>query len=485
MKKHMTPFILIVGLATLSLAASLAFALIVGQLEDQSPVQAVPVLAEAIMPDGTILALNAVTFGTSHSLDVLILRNHFDPFESPWRQQTVSHHTGQDRIVIWLSRRHPRDGKYLDFDWWSHCAVTDSLGQTLQDTDARRFAVSSNGNESNAGDRPFPPRISSHGGANGIQVVSSTLQKFRSASTVTLDVYNAAGDKVASLPMPNPTPQPTVEWKPETLPASRTDGELEVVLQSVRAIIHKGKQDGQEVETSRFDAVLEPRIDGVVSRQWYAHMTRFEDVFENEGNSWNTNLSFKEPAWRVEVAAFRHDNADFEPAEIMTLAPRELAKPGKFDLKTTDAANTVSTAQIRAVVGPGKTAYVLNAPARHSSSSSSNGQLQIGEKRQNRISCDVRYEQKNGRGTVSVDCELPHVLLTMESSLAHSSTTLRVIDDQGRTVRTHRRNTGSAGSFIFMETEPDARTVQFEVIVQEPKVFEFFVKPPVPEWPKK
>ena len=490
MRNHVTPFVLIAGISVFSLAALVTFAVVVSQFEDQTPVQTMPILAEATMPDGTILALNAVTYGTHHRMEVLVARQHFDPFESPWRRRSLDAHTSRDGIVIWLSRRDPRNNRYLDFDWWSHCEVKDSFGQTITDKDARRHTVSNRGHSGTGGHRPLAPDTSSHTGSNRVLVVHSELPQFRSGAMATLDVFNADGDKVASLPMSNPTPQPTAEWEPESLPATKptkkeSDGELEVVLNSVRSVLHKSKRNGEEFERARFEARFEARIDGTRSNDWSVYLRSVEDVLGNEGQTWDMKLSLHEPAWRLNVAAHRRDTAEFAASEIMKLDPITLQKPGKIDLKPTRASDGVSTAEIRAVAAAGSTSYTLSAPPRINTSFSSGHQLQIGQKQHRRVQCKVKWEQRNGRASVTVDCELPHVLLYVDPGLSEHRVTVRASDDQNRPVRTHVRNHTGNNHFCFLEVEPDARQVQLEVIVHEPQHFEFFVKPPEPAWPEK
>lgn len=469
----------------LSLVVCCGFVLIVSQFEDQKPIQALPVLSESTMPDGTILTLNAVTIGNNHQVDVLVLRHHFDPFESPWRMQTVDCSTYPERVVTWLSRRDPKSGRYLDFQWWSHCEVTDSKGEVLSDSDPRRYVVSRNGHSSGGGSRPFGPDTSSVSRQHGVRVVSSVFQKFRSSPMTTLNVFNVDGDKVATLAMPNPTPQPTVEWEPETLPATKRDGDLEVVLKSVRNVRHKYKNNGKDVERVQFEVDLETRLNGTPTRDWYANMRKHEDIFGNDGNAYRSSLSIGEPAWRVEVSAYRHDNVEFDPSEIIAMEPRELQQPGKFDTTMTEAQNVDSTIQILAVAGPGETTYLLPASGRYNSTSSRSNPIRTGPKNRQRIDCSTRFEQRDGQCTSTVECELPHVVINMSTVLSSYTTTIRVTDDQGRKVRTHLRNAVGEHRYCFLEIEADARTVQFDVILHEPKVFEFYVKPPTPELRKK
>lgn len=485
MRKHITPFLLIAGVSMLSLIVCCGFVLIVGYFEDQKPIRALPVLSEATMPDGTILALNAVTIGTNHDVEVLVLRHHFDPFQSPWRRQNVNRSTYPEQVVTWLSRRDPKSGRYLDFEWWSHSEVTNSAGHAIRDSSATRHVVSRNGHSSRGGDRPFATDTSSISLKHGVRVVSGAFRKFRSSPMTTLNVFNTAGDKVASLAMPNPTPQPAIEWEPETLPVSKTDGDLEVVLKSVRNVRQKYQNNGKEKERVQFEIDLETRLNGSPTRDWYAHMRSHEDIFGNDGNSYRSNLSIAEPAWHVEVSAYRHDNFEFEPSEILSLEPRELQQSDKFDLTVTEARNADSTTQIVAVAGPGKTAYLLPTTMTHNSTSRRNGSLRIGPKNRKRIECSTTFEQRDGQCTSTVECELPHIVIKLDTTLSSYKTTLRVTDDQGRMVRTHARSAVNHYNYYFLEIEPDARTVQFDVIVHEPKLFEFYVKPPIPEWPKK
>lgn len=484
MKRHLTPFTLVAGMAMLSFGVMVTFVLAVSQFEDNKAMQAIPVIAESVMPDGTVLALNAVTYGTHHQMDVLVNRRRFDPFESPWRWRRLDHHTSRDNVVVWMSRRDPTSGRFLEMDWWLRSEVTDSFGQKHVDREARWESVSSHGNSSSSGHRPFKRDTSSHGGSDRVLVVSSVLPKFRSSSLVDLDVFNAEGDKVATFQMPNTAPQPTTEWEPEQLPAARKDGEIEVVLNSVRSINQKAKRNGVEYVRARFEPKLEVRIDGESTKDWAVQMRGFEDILGNEGQSWDVQLSPKEPAWRVDVEAYRRDHAKFDASEIMTFEPVKLQGKGRFDLKQKSVANASTTADVQAVAGPGSVAYSLTAPNKHNTSYRGGHSVSVGEGKNRRsIECQINWRQRNGRATVEVESELPHVLLDVDSQVSNHRVTIRAVDDQGRPVKTHTRNHYNNARFCFLELEPDAREVQLEVIAHEPRRFEFFVKPPTPEWP--
>jgi len=482
MRKHLTPFTLIAGLTMLSFGVLLTLVLVVSRFEDTRSIQAIPVLAETRMPDGSILALNAVTSGSHHQLEVMVNRRRFDPFQSPWRWRRLNHHAAHDEVVVWLSRRDPQTGEFLDFQWWLRSEVTDAHGQKYRDSNARRQIISSRSSRGHSGTRPFDPARPSRHTADSVLVVSSTLPKFRSGKVVDLDIYNTDGDKVATLPMPNPTPQPAKEWEPEELPALRTDGELEVVLQDVRLTGRYVIRNGEQIAQARLDSELEASIDGTPTRHWNVYVRNFEDIMGNQGETWDVQLSTKEPAWKLEVQAYRRESAEFDPSEIIRFEGLTIPEHGKVDSLAKSASNAVVSVVVRAVAGGGKTKYVLSAPGSHSRSYNSGATLMAGKKNRRRVPCQIEWEERDGRITSHVDCELPHLVLDIDSHLRDHRVTLRVVDDEGQKVETHKRHAGNARIF-FLEAQPGIRSIRLEVIVHEPREFEFFVKPPEPEQP--
>ncbi len=100
MLRQFSPLTLIALLAFVSLLVMSTVLTIVGNVEIDSLIKQIEVVAETTMEDGSILSVNKVTYGTSHQLDVLVPRSSIDPFESPFRRQTPDTHTSKDRRTV-------------------------------------------------------------------------------------------------------------------------------------------------------------------------------------------------------------------------------------------------------------------------------------------------------------------------------------------------------------------------------------------------
>ena len=116
MLRQFSPLTLIALLAVVSLLLMSTVLTIVGNVETDSLINQIEVVAETTMEDGSILVVNKVTYGTSHQLDVLVPRTYMGPSESPFRRQTPDMHTSKDSVVIWMSRQDEKSGRFLDFE---------------------------------------------------------------------------------------------------------------------------------------------------------------------------------------------------------------------------------------------------------------------------------------------------------------------------------------------------------------------------------
>jgi hypothetical protein len=82
--------------------------------------------------------------------------------------------------------------------------------------------------------------------------------------------------------------------------------------------------------------------------------------------------------------------------------------------------------------------------------------------------------------TTTVKCKLPHLLVRAIGVDADHRLTVRVGDDLGRRIPAHQNPVGEQ-IVVFLQPQPDAKSVDVTFAVQEPKKVEFFIEPPAIE----
>jgi len=496
MLRQFSPLTLIALLAVVSLLAMSTVLTIVGNVETDSLIKQIDVVAETTMEDGSILVVNKVSYGTSHQLDVLVPRSSIDPFESPFRRQTPDTHTSENSVVIWMTRQDAKSGRYLHFDWWSHSTIADKSGYEHRDDDARRFVYSGRGSSSGGGNRPFSEDDSRHiSDPSRILLVCSEFPVFRSDGPAVLKIYGVEGNELASVEIPNPVPQPTTEWTPEELPITRQNGDLELTLNHFNT-----KRDIRQRHTNN-GRIDEPNVTfdrgknqhwsltyaGQKTDEWSVTNFNLSDALGNQSRQWQIELSPHEPAWRIEATAYRKETASFNESEIIRFDPIELPREKQVLKPNLAVVSAAGDATVRLIAGGGKVSYRLTSATGGGGNGSTSGShySKLGLKAENgrqqrHYRYESRRESRGGQDVYNVECELPHVLVEFPTRTGETSLTLRAVDDQDRKVGVHQQSVHGQGTLLMLETHPGATSVRIEAIIQTPLKFEFFIKPPEP-----
>ena len=197
------------------------------------------VLAEATLPDGTILRLEQVTFGPKQTL---VVQRGSPPLEPAGHQSepeiSASAEFGEvfPQCGIWLTRRDPQTGEPLDLDWLSHCTAVDANGWECTSGFAGRCHWSKGSPTSPYQETLFrdkSPFAALPPGQYQEIVVGAFLPLFTPKDgRFPLRVYNTQGEVVATFDVPYPTAPPErQELAPVTLPATQSAGDLTVTLE--------------------------------------------------------------------------------------------------------------------------------------------------------------------------------------------------------------------------------------------------------------
>jgi hypothetical protein len=385
------------------------------------------------LQDGSLVYLEDVTYGTTHSLRRGWRDNLLDRlprsvakfFGGANSGGTMSF--GGPCLAVWISRYHPAKGLFVSGNWTiesfdEHGCVYRSGGWGTLGTDAHPV--------------------------NCISLMSFPrhLKSFRCR------LLAQDGSVAADFPIQNPAWAPAPKWEPEPLPAFRTNGDLVVKLLGTKMTL---------------SPAIEVFQNGKPAPQWFIRDSGFEDSSGNQSPS----LCRFQPAWKMKLILFRKPESHFSEDELYTLKDLTLPNPGEYFPMRLKAGTTNSAFEILALGGPGQ--YKIsndvciahspgntNAIPSISTSSSSDGRTSIIQQEYSSRSYFVRLRNVGWK--------------------ARQRLFLRVTDDQRRVTTSSDWSSGNNLCFYKFEVAPDAKTADIDFIVQTGREFEFLVKPEPP-----
>lgn len=421
------------------------------------------------MADGKVLRIEAVTWGRNHRLD-------FEYSSSgPWafwdrRRMPITHGTGYDQLIVWMSCHDGRSGRALDFDWWGSSVAVDANGEEIGDRDPHHRQMGLRGSSFSGGARPFR----ADRGAYDTWLVSSAFPAFRTnTGRFELRVKNLAGEVVATVPLTHPSPPVIQSWTAEELPATKSNGDVAVTLQRLNAHLSMLINNGVEMMWWYYSPQGTVSVNGQPAPDWFVNLLDVTDPLGNQQN-YGHALSRREAAWKVRVGAFRGQSSKFPAAETwlfpdLPLPEKETASP-RTETQTIDGV----TVTLVALAGPGKTSYALSTPslARYGNHSSNSGGSAFGS------STKIESKLAGSTATSTVEANWPHLTLESNGLTQLHRLYLLAKDDQGRDVPTQLSHNYAELQTFFFKTEPDAKSLTLSIIVHKGHEFEFFVKPP-------
>lgn len=434
-------------------------------------------IASARMPDGSILVLEDVTYGT-HTFQIeLPPMPGFSLFPAR-RVETVNSYGTTNGYAIWLSRRDgQRPERYLDFEWWARCVVVDENGWEVEDEYPGLRGIGNGGSTGTSGSRPLS--VNSSGTRYERVIAHSALPRIRhSGGTFKLRVYNFDDELVAELDVRDPAPSgPIPEWTPSPLPARASDGDLTLQLNNVTSQVYSWQSSHGVEENVNINLATEFLQDGQKTEEWFVSSTLIADALGNESQTYGCRLSPFEPAWKLSVRAFRTSTARFDDKEKWTAAELSLPEADVGLLISDSAAVGTGPVSVGIMALGGSGAVEYSGLGASGTNSSYGGQA--GNESFN-IDHDSPYSYPSppAASTTRVNCKLPHLVLKIEGMNPNQNLTLTAVDDQGREVKTHGPYGIAEMQFFFFEPPEGAVSVTPTVVVQDGRNFEFLVKPP-------
>lgn len=451
------------------------------------------VLAEAVLPDGTILRLNAVTFGSEQKFFVQQPRPPYSWLGVGEHEISASMNLGETfhRNGIWLTRRDPETGESLDLNWFSHCVAVDTGGWEHVSGFAGRChwttttPVSPFQNSLVRDPTPLKPLPA---GKYREIVVGAFLPMFRPEnSRFPLRVYNTAGEVVAEFDAPYPgTPPIDENWTPQPLPATQASGDLEVTLERID---WTPQPADVSVADNRLPTLnVQPQVSlnwhGQSSEDWKLiteNIMAVEDGLGNYSYMERCRLTPNVRAWKLGLLLLRKPDGRYEPHEEWNLGPIELPDANEsvaFDL--TSQIGDIPVQLVR-VCGAGSTQFTLRVM-------NANSPRYAIPQTEKGWTIDVKF--RRGFADWTVDSERPLVVWQLQNTTPGGRNFLtRIFDSDGNQLPAEHieamySTDGQRTCFAFFEPPGDAGPVTVLPTIHEGRSVSFLIEPPHEELAK-
>jgi TolB protein len=476
-RRHISPWLLILGSGLLAILIFGGFAALMVGFNRSEPA---PLgLQSAKMPDGRLLVLEEVTWGTSHNFNIEFRPPGFSLF--PFVQsRPLSQSTQGEKLMLWFSCRDARGLRYQDFDWWLRCVAVNEHGEEIDDDNPGLEGISGGyGSSSTGGTRPLSLGRTSPGQGFDRILAHSSLPRLRhQGETFKLRVYDIHDQLVAEFDVPDRSlaakgPPPT--WTPQPYPVTATVDDLSVELKGLTSRVNVWQENGRDREYINIETQAEISRNGQPTQDWYPRDVMYYDALGNESYSYNFSLSPHEAAWKIQMRLFRQVTAEFAANELWTTTPVDLPEKDRGEFVNQSQALGGVTIEVASLGGAGTVKYT-NLGARNSSGSYSGGF----DSHQFEIRTDWNYGSggSSGSGTTNVTCDLPHVAVKVSGNSTNDDVRVLALDDQQRELKVHGPYVNTDVHFWFLEPLADTKTVAFKFIVQQGKSVEFLVAPP-------
>jgi hypothetical protein len=239
------------------------------------------------LSDGTIFTVCKLTLGTKHSWNprgpLLIKLQRWVPERFDWLLGPPNlgpgFGTGSDSLALWTTVSDPIKGQSQSARQIGRLELVDGHGCV--------FRANGWGTCSSRGTNPL---------------VASCFffSAFpRRSREFTLRLYDSSGRLDGELKLQNPSPRSPSEWRAEPLPAIRTCGDLQIILEGIEVTSEEMPTIGQ-TRPSSFSPRFKLIQNGEPARGWALDNSGFWDATGN----WGTALCAREPVWKV-IATLR------------------------------------------------------------------------------------------------------------------------------------------------------------------------------------
>ncbi|MFP6765157.1 MAG: hypothetical protein VB858_16125, partial [Planctomycetaceae bacterium] len=441
-------------------------------------------LQEVVMPDGSRLALEAVTWGNLH--EHIVKYETHSVFRSTMGMHSLRHHTSDERIVLWFSCRNA-SGIPRDFSWWSHLSAVTPDGKEMRDSDdgAGQNITGPYGSFDESSGRPLPEAFAS----DGAQIIAwSTIKPLRhDGDTFPVRLYDRAGNLVGTFDIPDPSPinGRYPDWEPEELPITKDLGDgLLVTLTSLRGELEKQQHNPTNLKKRIRSTFTFTENGQSISGKWRAGSTQLRDALGNRCHYpvyYRDELSDTEATWLL--SCLIHCNPEetfFNSSEKWTSGEIKLAEAGQRTAVGRKVTIAGAELEIIATGGSGKIAHKVLYPANQGSGRISAGDIYVIEV--------PSQDGPNGLRRITVESELPHVVFQCSSPPPQPDIiALKSVDQNGRPITLHgpAGNVGSGAPRVYFltrggddDSQEPIQSVNITFAVSQPRTAEFFLRAP-------
>ena len=392
------------------------------------------------LPDGTVIRLEAVTYGKVHKFSTAKpwqnwLRQHA-PFARRFLPTgngiTSSTTTQNDALVFWVSHFDPRTGVHTN-DW---------NGVDIQDRHGCRFRVQGWG--------------TSYDGKMSVSHFTAEAFPRREAK---FSIYvRTDGAHEAQFEIENPARGPFPEWAVEELPATRNDAGLLITLNRLRL---RGST------TPYVSTEFTVRQNGEPTKDWDDKRVQLFDATGNMG--WNF-LCTNEPAWKVSARFYRVAGAQFAEEEVWRLP--KMRMPTNGEGITVNQSMTLNGVQLKLLAFAGAGSFKTSNGVFLSASPSLTG---------NSWSMSSGVDKGVPYVYADVANQTPFLLMQVTGLPSDNRLLIRMKDANGKAISADDHGTSND---IHMYAFPKAampEEVTLEFMINMPRRAEFIVKPPMAE----
>jgi hypothetical protein len=413
---------------------------------------------EALLSDGRLFSIEAVTFGTNHVVGWgdwwlvplrRVLPNAAVQFLTPTRGQSRQT-TDSPTLVVWV---HARDasGKYVDCQG-VRASFVDDQGDVYP---ANGYA---NGSFS-----------------KGFSREAYSFQVFpRRSAQLKLQLAPWRSEKASTLLIANPCRRtPVAAWTPETLPATRRVEEVEFRLESLAIQTNGGPQRTWEPLSLHWQPVFSLSAGGEPATNWTTPEWEAEDATGNRGQT----LGLHEPMLKFIATTYPRPEAITDEARRWRLSVMSLpTTPRGLRWKTNRVLRDASISVI-GLFPPG--AYTFSQGQLTNPPSPIGGRGWTGLSQQ---FAPGRWRNWDTFGMTNYTAFLRWPRGKADQRLAVG---LRYKHGQAlRTQWARRDDGGGISAFVFDALPDEAQEVELEVVLLEPLHAEFVVRPPLQGLPK-
>jgi hypothetical protein len=444
------------------------------------------------LADGSILRLEKVSYGKRDKFmpregwlrrlnDELLahlpakLANRFiNPSRSSsswWNNSVV--HSNLDALHIWITRRDPVTGNYLDVKMNS---------AQLVDEHGCAFIATQCGGDNNGTV------------TNGYCVGWFTFEAFpRHERSFRLEFPDTSVTNLCTFTVANPAPPPkeVSDWMVKPLPITNQDGDVTFVLNKINVTtnftdagtVHYGNR-WQIAPAFEVTEPFQP------TREWEAVDV---DLYDSAGNFaselWGDSrfLCPEEKAWKLAVRFFGSEKSASASNSVWTLHGLKVPAPGEFtNLNATKDVQGVMLTAI-SLAGAGNVTYSNNVAVQASPLSDSNHNNSF-----NSSSGGMNVNSYN------LTANTPHIAMLIPKLPDDQRLTIRATDDRGREFYAHEWSWGSYQghsakvgelhylklydsnglTFLTLDLADDSKTIDLTFCIHKARTAEFIFKPP-------